>query len=248
MADRATLEETIALLEATLDATHDAILVVDLHGHVIRCNRRCFEMLGFAADDLARGRLDLILDRLNALRDDRDDTHRVRSTKELLSGDPRSEHLDVLHFKDGRILERYIAPHQVNGRVVGRVASFRDIGESVRAAEALDQHRAFLEQAQETAHIGSWVADLDGGGRAWWSAETYRIFGVSPETFEEPRQHSTNACIPTIANRYTRRARRQSLRGDGSTSSIASCGPMERSGGCTSKDRSCTTRADARRA
>ena len=184
MADRATLEETIALLEATLDATHDAILVVDLHGHVIRCNRRCFEMLGFAADDLARGGLDLILDRLNALRDDRDDTHPVRSTKELLSGDPRSEHLDVLHFKDGRILERYIAPHQVNGRVVGRVASFRDIGESVRAAEALDQHRAFLEQAQETAHIGSWVADLDGGGRAWWSAETHRIFGVSPETFD----------------------------------------------------------------
>jgi len=181
VSDRATPEETIALLEATLDATHDAILVVDLHGNVIRCNRRCFAMLDFRPDELARGGLDLILNKLSALRDE---TQTVRSTKELLSGDPRLEHLDVLYFKDGRILERYIAPHQVNGRVVGRVASFRDIGESVRAAEALDQHRAFLEQAQELAHIGSWVADLDGSGHALVSAETHRIFGVMPETFD----------------------------------------------------------------
>ena len=46
------------------------------------------------------------------------------------------------------------------------------------------QRARFLEKAQEVAHIGSWVADLDGGGRAWWSAETHRIFGVSPETFD----------------------------------------------------------------
>jgi two-component system, cell cycle sensor histidine kinase and response regulator CckA len=180
VADRATHDETIALLEATLDATHDAILVVDLHGHVIRCNRRCFDMLGFTAEELARGGLDLIFDRLSSLQDD---PLEARSTKALLSGDPAAEHLDVLHFKDGRILERYIAPHQVNGRVVGRVASFRDIGESVRAAQALDQHRAFLEQAQEVAHVGSWVAELDGSDHAGWSAETHRIFGLPPGAF-----------------------------------------------------------------
>ena len=40
MGDRPMLEETIALLEATLDATHDAILVVDLDGRIIRFNRQ----------------------------------------------------------------------------------------------------------------------------------------------------------------------------------------------------------------
>ena len=181
VADRATLEETIALLEATLDATHDAILVVDLHGRVIRCNRRCLEMLGVGAGDLTHGGLELIFDRLNRLRDQ---TLTKLSTRELMSGDPALEHLDILHFKDGRILERYVAPHRVTGKIVGRVASFRDIGESVRAAEALDQHRAFLEQAQEVAHVGSWVAELDGSNHAGWSAETNRIFGLPPGTFD----------------------------------------------------------------
>jgi PAS domain S-box-containing protein len=41
------------------------------------------------------------------------------------------------------------------------------------------QHRAFLEKAQEVAHIGSWVAELDGSNRLSWSTELYRIFGVA---------------------------------------------------------------------
>jgi len=42
---------------------------------------------------------------------------------------------------------------------------------------------ALLEQAQEVAHIGSWVAELDGSDRLWWSAESHRIFGMPPATF-----------------------------------------------------------------
>ena len=92
--------------------------------------------------------------------------------------DPSTEVIDVLRFKDGRIYQRYTAPHRVNSTIVGRFASFRDIGESVRAAEAIEQHRAFLEKAQEVAHIGSWVAELDSTNALGWSAETHRIFGV----------------------------------------------------------------------
>lgn len=36
VADRPTLDETIALLEATLDATHDGIVVFDLNRQLIR--------------------------------------------------------------------------------------------------------------------------------------------------------------------------------------------------------------------
>jgi PAS domain S-box-containing protein len=54
----------------------------------------------------------------------------------------------------------------------------------VRTAEALEQHRAFLEQAQEVAHIGSWVAEMDGSGRIGWSAESHRIFGVPVGQFD----------------------------------------------------------------
>ena len=50
-------------------------------------------------------------------------------------------------------------------------------------AVAQEQHRAFLEKAQEVAHIGTWVAELDGSGRLRWSAETSRIFGVPTGEF-----------------------------------------------------------------
>jgi PAS domain S-box-containing protein len=175
VADRPTLEETIALLEATLEATHDGILVVDLDRRIIRYNRQYLKMFGLTPDDLERGVVDGLIETLSP---ELEDLEAVLLRSHAIWSDPSSEVMDTLRFKDGRIYQRYIAPHRVNGAIVGRVASFRDIGESARAAEAIEQHRAFLEKAQEVAHIGSWIAELDGSDRLGWSAETHRIFGV----------------------------------------------------------------------
>ena len=43
---------------------------------------------------------------------------------------------------------------------------------------------AHLERAQQVAHIGSWVSELDGSDRVVWSAETGRIFDVPPDRFD----------------------------------------------------------------
>jgi two-component system, cell cycle sensor histidine kinase and response regulator CckA len=179
--DRSPLEATVALLEATLDATHDAILVVDLNRRVIRCNRPYLETFGLTPEEVAAGGLEFVLTRL---REQLDDPYVDLASAADLLHDPAARRLDMLRFKDGRIFERYVAPHQVGSRIVGRVATFHDVGAAVRAAEALEQHRAFLEQAQAVAHIGSWVAELDGSRRLGWSAETYRIFGVPSGHFE----------------------------------------------------------------
>ena len=181
MSDRAPLQETIALLKATLDSTHDAILVVDLEQRIIFYNRRYLEMFGFTAEQLDRGGLDLVVERMRAGLQDED---LVKLTERELLGEQVEERRDVLRFKDGHVYERYVAPHRVGSRTIGRVASFRDIGASVRTAEALEQHEQFLEQAQEVAHIGSWVVELDGTNRLGWSAETHRIFGVPLGSFD----------------------------------------------------------------
>ncbi len=173
--DRPTLEETIALLEATLESTHDGILVVDLNRRVILYNRQYLTMFGFTAEGLERGGVDGVN---AALRSQVEDVDRLRETSKALWEHPEHEVLDVVRFKDGRVFERYVAPHRIGSEVVGLVASFRDIGQSVRDAEALRQHRTFLETAQEVAHVGSWVSELDGSGRLGWSTESYRIFGV----------------------------------------------------------------------
>src|SRR6185295_9075929 len=179
--DRDSLEETIALLKATLDATHDAILVVDLDQRILFYNRQYLKMFGLTAEELERGGLAPVLQRM---RREIEDSELVGRTERELLGEPAAERLDVMRFKDGRVYERYVAPICIGGRTVGRVASFRDIGPSVHTAQALEQHRTFLEQAQEVAHIGSWVAELDGSDRLGWSAESHRIFGVPLGTFE----------------------------------------------------------------
>jgi two-component system, cell cycle sensor histidine kinase and response regulator CckA len=175
LADRPTLEETVALLEATLEATHDGIVVVDLNRRVILYNRQYLKMFGITADDVERGGVDGLIETLSPQLENLED---VLLKSRTIWSDPSAEVLDVLRFKDGRIYQRYTAPHRVNSQIAGRFASFRDIGESVRAAEAIEQHRAFLEKAQEVAHIGSWVAELDDTNALGWSPETHRIFGV----------------------------------------------------------------------
>ena len=179
--DRPTLEETIALLEATLEATHDGILVLDLNHRVIRYNRVLAEMLRLPpeaidtenADELLGG----VIDQLE------DPEEFQRRSKELWS-DPAARSSDILRFRDGRVYERFVAPHRIGSTIVGRVISIRDIGPAVRTAQALEQHRAFLEKAQEIGHIGSWVAELDGSDRLGWSTESHRIFGVALGKFE----------------------------------------------------------------
>ena len=168
------------MLEATLEATRDAILVVGLDRQILRYNQRYLEMFGFTAAELARGGLDHIV---AAIAGEIEDPDEAIAASQAIWADPSAARLDMMRFKDGRVIERFIAPLVLNARIVGRTASFRDIGAATRTAELLAQHQTFLEQAQEVAHVGSWVAELDGSDRLDWSAEAYRIFGVPPGQF-----------------------------------------------------------------
>jgi diguanylate cyclase (GGDEF)-like protein len=142
------LHETLSLLGATLDATADGILVVDLHGKITRCNHRFTEMWQIpnevieAGDDEAA--IACVVDQLAE-----PDAFVARVTD--LYSRPEAESLDVIEFRDGRTVERSSMPQRVGGAVVGRVWSFRDITDRKRLEHELT-HRAFHDALTELAN------------------------------------------------------------------------------------------------
>jgi PAS domain S-box-containing protein len=69
------------------------------------------------------------------------------------------------------------------GRVAGVGMVAADITDRRLTEQALREQRALLAEAQKVAGLGSWEWDPE-SGRLLWSDELYRIYGVSPESFQ----------------------------------------------------------------
>jgi PAS domain S-box-containing protein len=134
----------LSVLGATLESTADGILVVAESGRMVRMNQKFIDLWGIpehiqASRDHNQA-LEFVLGQLQ------EPEQFLRKVKELYSN-PEADSFDVLHFKDGRILERYSLPQRVGGKTVGRVWSFRDVTER-RQLEDL------LRQSQKMESIG----------------------------------------------------------------------------------------------
>lgn len=118
------LRSANSVLAATLESTADGILVVDENGRIVSYNRRFTEMWRIpshvleAHDDSQA--LALVLAQLR-------DPEAFATKVADLHVDPDADSHDVLEFHDGRLFERNSLPQRIDGEVVGRVWSFRDI-------------------------------------------------------------------------------------------------------------------------
>jgi diguanylate cyclase (GGDEF)-like protein/PAS domain S-box-containing protein len=143
ISDRVAVESDLraanSVLAATLESTADGILVVDGEGRIASFNTRFAEMWRLP-DSLLNSRDDnqaiaFVLEQLC------DPEAFVAKVQELYD-DPGSESHDTLEFKDGRVFERDSLPQRIDGEVVGRVWSFRDVSEHRRLQNELT-HQAF---------------------------------------------------------------------------------------------------------
>ena len=132
------IKESLSLLEATLNATADGILVVNLEGKIKSFNRQFQHIWNIP---------DVVLQNHSAEEEAAavavtqvKDPGALLAMRRHNGSHPEAESFDVLELQDGRILERTSRPQILGDRVVGHVVSFRDVTERYLA----DQKQAAL--------------------------------------------------------------------------------------------------------
>ena len=143
------MERSLAHARGALEAVPDALLVVGTEGRILYANHRFAEMWRVPEDMLDALDENTFLDLLaQRVEDGADAAVRARGLK------PDQATADVIHLLDGRIYDRRSCAHVVNGEVVGRVWSFRDITERVRQEIQSRQ----LQQIEAVGRLAGGVA------------------------------------------------------------------------------------------
>lgn len=154
-ARRSAEERQKAHLDELFEQTPEAIMLVDVQDRVLRVNRRFSQIFGYTAEEaLHRLSRDLIIP--ESLRAE------VQKTREALAqgGDFSTE--TVRQRKDGSLLDvsEVSFPVLPAGKLIGFYVILRDITESKRAAERLQQAQAKLAHLSRITTMGELAASI----------------------------------------------------------------------------------------
>ncbi len=101
----------------------------------------------------------------------------------LATGEPRT--LEWGDVGIGTVRSWYrtvVTPVDAGGGVIGAIVSSRDVVDLKRTEERLRRSEQLMVDTQGVAHLGTWEWDVT-QPNATWSAELYRIYGLTPEGY-----------------------------------------------------------------
>jgi PAS domain S-box-containing protein len=144
----------LSLLNSTIESTADGLLVVDIDGKIVKFNHKFIRMWNMPESILEARDDDKVL---SFVSDQLKDPESFLSKVKELYAHPNKKSFDVIEFKDGRYFERYSQPQEIEGKILGRVWSFRDVTDKKKAIASLktseEKYRLLFENASDAIFV-----------------------------------------------------------------------------------------------
>ena len=148
-------ENSLAIVEATLEATDNGVVVINEHDKALHHNQRLLTLLGLSSEQVffgdVRSMLELVANELL-------DGDVFRKVVEGIQGTGGLFSAGAITFKDGRIVEYSSRELALPGGAQGQVWSFSDITAQTRVAEELNRAKEVAEAATQAK--GDFLANM----------------------------------------------------------------------------------------
>jgi PAS domain S-box-containing protein len=136
LSEKKKAEETLSLLNATLESTADGIFVVNTARKITSFNQNFISVWNIRDTSLLDGDDQGVLEFLQQqVKDPETFLERIFDLYRY----PERERFDMVELNDGRIFERHSKPQKLKDEIIGRVWSYRDVTDRRRAEEKLLQ-------------------------------------------------------------------------------------------------------------
>lgn len=129
------LQESLSEIRATLESSADGILVVTKSGTITDYNSKFVKMWDIPKDMLDNKEYSRLR---QWMADKLGEPSKLLADVQDLEDKPAQIRCEEVILKDGQIFEYYTQPHELKGKVVGRVWSFRDVTQRVYLEKKLE--------------------------------------------------------------------------------------------------------------
>ncbi len=156
---QANLEQSLCLLQTTLESTVDGILAIDIFGNILTMNRQFITQWSLSDSVLPmQNDQELLAATIEQLKDPALLLEELQAELEQ----PNLETHLLLELHDGRFFERHSKPQKLGDRTIGRIISCRDVTNAKLAEVALAAREELLRTVVTNTPTILYALDQDG--------------------------------------------------------------------------------------